>query len=234
MFDLKVITAVFVTLLGIAIGMSQGALDKGDLNDFSGLLEDIRSSPGKLIDLITGKSEMNATIRLQVEVESIPYFKKEFSRPVGELKLKYGFPNSDFYINGAEFSSKQKMVSISVKDYRGTLDIDENLGVKGSANYVSFGDFVFNSSSVRIETNDLEAEKIEVKELPITSFAFEDIEGVVKLFNKNDVSFRNETVRLMGFKGDLEINFEEDKLYMEGKASEVSVGGNERNIYISG
>lgn len=230
MFDLKVITAVFVTLLGIAVGMSQGAVDKGEINDISTLLKDISETPRKLLDMFKSGTQLNASIDLEVVLEDIPEFKKEYSRSLSSIRFMY-YPGSSIRINDADFSSKNK-APISISNFKGSIDIGEELSMKGSGKRAELGDYIFNSSSIRVEAEKITRASYEVRGMPATTFSFDDAKGSIKL-SKSDISLKNESLKVVGFKGDMKIDFENREFVLDGKSAEIFVGGEEVSIKIS-
>lgn len=231
MFDMKVVTAVFVTLLGIAIGMSQGAFSKGDLTDMSGFLSDLREIPGNLLNVLKGGGSINASISLNLEINRIPEFRKGFSRPLKLLSINYTLPNEKFFVNDAEFSSKDKKISVRAESYRGLVELDEDLTLEGSAESISMGKFYFNSSSFRIRTSKLEPDNLAIKGLEAHTFDFGEVTGSIEL--PKHISLLNESLRIVGFKGQMFFNFKKKIFKMKGKAAEVFVGGEKSNIQIS-
>lgn len=232
MLDLKVVAAVLVTLLGIAIGMGQGAIQQGDLLNF----DDLPELAGKLknfnfdwsTDLLAqSNGDHGLAFNATFDRDQLQELKFTFSQPVKDLTAMYSDAEQPITINGMKVSPKQGQGTLKLKDYRGSIKLGSEVSLDGKCSAVELNDVAFNSSTIKVSTTGFEPSQVQFTRLPPTTFNFEQISGSLWTEAKNtSLSLEGRDLDIAGFMGNFAVELESKTYRLAGNASRIkTVGG---------
>lgn len=227
MIDLKVVAAVLVTLLGIAVGMGQGTIQQGDftgLKDLPNIVNKIRDFDwGRGTDFFAqenGKEKIaiNASLRR----DQLQEIKLSFSRPVRSLTATYSSSGGDIKIGGMEISPKGSEGTLKITDYRGSIKLGDRVSLDGKASAADLNGVSFNSSTITVSTTGFEPSHLQLRRLPLTTFNFKQVTGELHAGSRNtSISLEDRDLDITGFSGDLTVDAEQGSYQLAGNASQV-------------
>lgn len=214
MLDTKVLAAVLVSLAAASIAFNGGS---GSLETNIGLNEigDMEVSPTAL-GAFTGLAQQPEP---DTQVSADLNFNG--SAPV-ELELNSATlkPSNLTSIEAGERSISSGS-AISLYDFEGTVTIDEEVEIEGTADGMT-------SSGVNIsESFDLEetveTEKLNISDTRRTSFELESVEGSISS-ESTSTTVSGDQLSATSFSGSMNFNIEESGMKMDGMAASVSSG----------
>jgi len=232
MIDLKVVAAVLVTLLGIAAGMGQGAIQQGDLVD----LKDLPQFIGKLkdfsfdwdLDLFAQKNGKDKiAINASLKRDQLQEFELTFSQPAENLKAVYSSSSKSIKISGIEIAPKGEQGELKLTNYRGSIKLGSKINLDGKCSAAELNDVSFNSSTIKVSTTGFEPNFLRLTGTPPLTLNFEQVSGDLWTETRNTaISLESRDLDIIGFAGDITIDMSDNTYQLFGNASKVmSVGG---------
>lgn len=198
--DLRVLTAVFVTLLAIALGMSHGNLQSQDvLNTISGLQDTDLSS---LVEQQTaGTKSANRTVTATFTAAD-PVQLELSGETTFALNLT---PGTTAHIGDSSLTTRREE-TVRFTGFTGSVRLSgENITVDGTAREVVMGAFTFNYSSPRVvKITDGQLSSAAFSGLQKQSIVFGDATGTANLHNTT-ITLNEEEAVFNAFSGDLTV-----------------------------
>lgn len=232
MFDLKVVAAVLITLLGIAAGMGQGVVQQQDLAN----LKDLPAFFSKLRDVnfdwspdffAQGNGKDKITISANFNRDQLQEFELTFSQPIKQLTASYTPSSGNIKINGMSISPKGSQGSLKLKNYRGSIKLGSKVSLDGKCSAAELNDVSFNSSEIKVSTTGFSPSQLQLAGTPPFTLDFEQVSGKLSTGSRNtSISLDKRDLDIVGFEGDLEVDSARSSYHLTGNASRVlSVDG---------
>lgn len=225
MMDIKVLTAVFITLFGLAVGMAQGDVQVDDAEDVGGILDRLSSAGLSLDGLLSfgdgiglpggGGTEgpaPNTTLEASFTGEVQPF---RFSTDrIDELRLS----GSDAAMNVSRFTVGTDAFTVSLTNFSGTFVYNETVRLAGSADTIGFQDVPLRSSQreeVQLRMADLEV--IEAAGFGPVSFQVSDIDGNFSAAGGRQRQLAAPQANVTSFEGGMTINASTGVTELDGR-----------------
>lgn len=233
MFELKVLAAVFLSLLVIGVGMTQGILGGSDglkgVKDIS-ILDRIRGL-ANFDGFLNLKEEYNSSVNIQSTVEPEDSgIVLEIGEDGSNVVLNYqSTPNSSLTLGEGSLSSiSSENAELNLKSFRGSITYeDQILTLRGKIVNISAGDLeVHYPQPEPVKFSGLDLNYISIEGLPQTHFKFDSAGGSFKIDDSSG-NFTEEEVSLTAFTGNLTIEkrgLESLAYNYQGFVSEASFG----------
>lgn len=186
--DIKVLTAVFITLFGLAVGMAQGDVQVDDPEEAQGILDRLLSSISldSLLSLGSGGIGLpggdgggsdgpapNTTLEASFTGEIQPFTVRDTGR-VDTLELH----GSDASMNVSDFSVGTDEFAVTLTNFSGQFVYNDTVRLAGTAAVIEFSEVPLSATEdteVALQMDDLEY--MEYDQTDRLSFNVEDIDG---------------------------------------------------------
>ncbi|MDY6788465.1 MAG: hypothetical protein SVV03_00730 [Candidatus Nanohaloarchaea archaeon] len=197
----KVVAAVFVTLLAVAMGIKEpgtgvGSLDISVPDSISGLFGKghISLSPG------SGKSNtsLEASFSAEKELDSIG-----MSESAEEVRLQ----GRSAYIKMSGLESEVDSIDMSLTNFTGSLEFGDNMTLEGEASSMQFNSLPFNapeSTDVKVGVKD--PELIAIEGLEPVNMEFESVSGSFSS-GGTTITLEDKPAFIRNFKGEFARNY---------------------------
>lgn len=188
--DIKVLTAVFITLFGLAVGMAQGDVQVDDPEDAQGIVDRLLSSISldSLLSLGSGGISLpgggdgsgggdapapNTTLEASFTGEIQPFTVRDTGR-VDTLEIR----GSDASMNVSDFNVGTDEFAVTLTNFSGQFAYNDTVRLAGTAAVIEFSEVPLSAAEeteVRLRMDDLEY--MEYDQTDRLSFTVEDIDG---------------------------------------------------------
>lgn len=225
----KVVAAVFVTLLAVAVGMKDpgtgvGSLDAsipdsiGDILDLGGAA----ISPSK-----TPNISINATFSVEEDIENL-----EVSEKAKSVRLK----GKDAGIELAGLEADVDNLDVILANFTGDISFGENLSLTGTAGSMEFNSLPFTSSEPKeVNVVLLEPSFVSVDKMRSRKMEFSKATGRFSFGGGDNTLEPNKIpVSITSFEGVFARNYSSGTYSLDGKIFEAVVGEGSSKAQIGG
>lgn len=234
MMDIKVLTAVFITLFGLAVGMAQGDVQVDDPQDAKGIIDRLLSgiSLDSLLSLGSGSISLpsgggggdapapNTTLEASFTGEIQPFSVADTGQ-VRTLTLR----GSDAAMNVSDFSVGTSSFAVTLTNFSGQFVYNDTVRLAGTAEVIGFSEVPLSSAEeteVSIQMSDLEY--LEYDQTDRLSFAVHDIAGNFSTGGQaRDITA--ERANVTSFTGELTVNATSGIKELDGTVYEAVFAG---------
>lgn len=197
--DLRVLVAVFVTLFGIAVGMGQGQIDTATIQN---VLDDVRGA-GDLGTLLQQRTEKDANITLQGTFTSTSPLDLSLTTPT-TLHLTVG-ARTEIAFAGSQVTPTST-ANLTIDGFTGTVTVDGNVSIEGSASRLDTPQFTFNTSTPKPVTLTADTvERVTVDGIEQQDLRFRNTTGRITAAGGNNIQLEEDDVSLTAYTGVLTI-----------------------------
>lgn len=219
--NLKVLTAVFITLFGISVGMSQGAFSVDDFTNVSNLTDSVGDTIGGLFER-TGDRASGGD---ETTVEGNKSFAGTFSTS-SAVRMQLSNPVGVSFAGQAQVSIgglQTGAASASLSNFTGDVELAANRSVDGAVDAITVDDSSFSADDrqdVSMEISTLD--ELAVEEFVTDSVTFQNVTGSFET-EAGTFEYDNEqTLEITSFSG--EIIIREDEIELDGVVASASIG----------
>ncbi len=213
--DFRVLTAVFLTLLAIAVGMSEGGLSSEDV---LGALKDVRRpSVDGLFDGATERPA-NTTVSARLDAAELSL---EVGRPADlTLTVDAGTPVTV----GDSTLTVARNGTVRFSRFTGSVAATrDNMTVAGTAREVAVGQFTFNySSPTVVELSGRTVSRLSVVGVTDQTLSFQDASGAVNA-SGTGIAVDDERAVFQGFDGNVTVDAART-IVLEGRVHRAVLG----------
>lgn len=219
--NIKVLTAVFITLFGISVGMSQGALSIDDLTNVSNVTDSVGDTISPIFDRGDGSGPTDNTGDMAANRSFAGTFSTgstvstSIDSPVqlsfdGEATISIGGLQTDM--------SKAQLVN-----FTGDIDLGENASVGGEVDELTVDDSTFTADdrqAVSMEIATLNS--LTIKEFVSRSLTFENVTGAFETDSGSFTYDEEQTLAVNSFEGTLTVS--DGEIELDGVVKAASIG----------
>ncbi|MCJ7479263.1 MAG: hypothetical protein MUP63_03755 [Candidatus Nanohaloarchaeota archaeon QJJ-7] len=213
--DMKVLAAVFITLFAVAIGMSQGNLEVGELGDkFQGF-----ESSGNLSDLLeqADQSSLNNTVSASLSTPETVEFGAQ-----NPVKLQITTDNTTEFAIGESTASSQAGATITLGGFRGTVENSPgNTSIDGTVKEVSTQALDLSYSSPKTFSTDYIGKELSLQNLERVTLHLPNSTGTVDS-GGTTIKLDSENAWFKGFTGN--VTFSDSTYDLEGRVASAELG----------
>lgn len=220
--NLKVLTAVFITLFGISVGMSQGAFSVDDFTNVSNLTDGIGDTIGGLFERTGDRSDGGDGT---TTVEGNKSFAGTFSTS-SAVKMQLSTPVGVSFAGQAQVSIgglQTDATSASLSNFTGDVELAANKSVDGAVDAITVDDSSFSADDRQDVSMDISTlDELAVEEFVTDSVTFQNVTGSFETeagtFEYDD----EQTLEITSFSG--EIIIRENEIELDGLVASASIG----------
>lgn len=221
--NLKVLTAVFITLFGISVGMSQGAFSVDDFTNVSNLTDAVGDTIGGLFERTGDRADGGGDGTTTVEGNKS--FAGTFSTS-SAVRMQLSNPVGVSFAGQAQVSISGLQTdasSASLSNFTGDVEIDVNKSVDGSVDAITVDDSSFSTQDRQDVSMDISTlDELAVEEFVTESVTFQNVTGSFET-DAGTFEYDNEqTLEISSFDG--EIIIREDEIELDGVVASASIG----------
>lgn len=223
--DLKVLTAVFVSLTAIATGINSGSIQpsdirSADMNSLNDLQNVEQPRTGSLTSIF---SSIEPLAKLFQNPEPDKNMKAIVTSGLGEsLRLRKASINaSNFTEYRSETLNIESDEPIFLKGFSGTVSFGNNTVLQGRASgYRSSGVNV--TQGIQVQTN-MDSERVDVAGVKRAAINFQDVTVQIEA-DSTSTTVRNSSMRINSFSGDITVYPFNNTFILDGKVARLRAG----------
>lgn len=215
--DLRVLVAVFITLFGIAVGMGQGQIDASTFQD---VLDDIRGA-GDLTTLLEQRTKKEPNITLQGQFTSTSSIDLGLTTPT-TLRIAAD-AGTELSFAGSAVTTRTAS-NLTIAGFTGTVTVDENVSIDGTATRLDTAQFTFNFSSAKPFALAADSvERVTLDGIERQSLQFRNATGRITAAGGNNIQLEEDDVLLTAFSGTLGIEPASQQYRIDGKVYQAEI-----------
>ncbi|MCJ7429090.1 MAG: hypothetical protein MUP66_01740 [Candidatus Nanohaloarchaeota archaeon QJJ-5] len=219
--NIKVLTAVFITLFGISVGMSQGALSVDDLTNVSGLTDKIGDAVSPLFERSSGDNDPTDDTGTEANKTFVGTFSTDTAVAMtitSSVQLSFeGQASVD--IGGLETDT----ATASLTNFTGDVDLGENASISGDVDELVLDDSSFTADDRRSVSMTIESlESVQMDEYISDSLTFENVTGDFETDVGSFTYDEKRTLTIDTFEGTMTIS--DGEIELDGVVQAASIG----------
>lgn len=215
--DLRVLVAVFITLFGIAVGMGQGQIDT---STFQEVLDSVRSA-GDLGTLLEQRTTKEANITVQGSFTSPSPIDLRLTTPTTLHVTAEG--GTELMFGGSTVTTRTT-ANLTMAAFTGTVTVDENVSITGTAARLDTPQFTFNASTT--EPVSLQADTVDrvaMDDLEQQDLTFRNATGHITAAGGNNIQLAEDDILLTAFTGHLTLTPGTGTYALDGKIYKADI-----------